>query len=316
MYQQYPQQQQHQQQGYYGMIPQQQQQQQMWEQQMYQASNGYHQNPPLPGVGNTKGKKSGGKGKAGDASVEAAAGANNGLETAEIEPQSLVCTPCDKTFSVPLQYKNHMSSHKKCPLCDFSAMGKVLALHEVEEHGEVMSGDKPKKARVEEDPEDVARWIAERKKRYPTDENIQKKEEEAAEKKKLGVIDGPPSKNKRKRGPEGEEKERVVVCKYFMQRGKCNNGSRCRFKHVRKGEEGGDHAGNSGKASAEGAGKNSSAGDASKGGVSTRFGKRQNLRSMLLASEIRKENSILMQCIRHIFDSGQFDDILQAGGDA
>lgn len=61
-----------------------------------------------------------------------------------------------------------MSAHKKCSECDFEACKKVLKLHVEECHS--------KKPIISLDtPEEIEKWIADRKHNYPTAKNIQRK---------------------------------------------------------------------------------------------------------------------------------------------
>ncbi|ODQ78068.1 hypothetical protein BABINDRAFT_163095 [Babjeviella inositovora NRRL Y-12698] len=85
-----------------------------------------------------------------------------------------------------------------------------------------------------ESEEDIAKWIEERKKRWPSrkrltekeDERVkqQEKTKEAAEKRQSEVVlDGPPAKR-----PQPQQR----LCKFFLRNGKCQFGSKCKNKHV------------------------------------------------------------------------------------
>eukprot|EP00833_Pecoramyces_ruminatium_P007248 jgi/Orpsp1_1/1181280/evm.model.c7180000076588.1 len=95
------------------------------------------------------------------------------------------CKTCDKTFNGARQHETHMSLHKKCPECDFEASKKVLNLHIEECHSKSINKNKFISLNT---PEEIAKWIAERKKNYPTDANIQRKKKELQEKIERGEI--------------------------------------------------------------------------------------------------------------------------------
>ncbi|KAI9095894.1 hypothetical protein DFS34DRAFT_695506 [Phlyctochytrium arcticum] len=86
------------------------------------------------------------------------------------------CDTCEKSFAHPKQFETHNATHTTCSQCDFVASKKVVRLHEEECHALV---DGVKKVFVSLDtPEQIAEWIDARKKKYPTDENIKKRQEE------------------------------------------------------------------------------------------------------------------------------------------
>ncbi|TPX64559.1 hypothetical protein SpCBS45565_g05819 [Spizellomyces sp. 'palustris'] len=96
------------------------------------------------------------------------------------------CDNCEKNFHHYTQYANHNQTHVKCSECDFEASKKMVRLHEEEMHAMI---DGVKKTFVSLDaPEDIEKWIAERKKRYPTDMNIRKKQQEEEERIARGEV--------------------------------------------------------------------------------------------------------------------------------
>ncbi|GMI17875.1 hypothetical protein TrLO_g1370 [Triparma laevis f. longispina] len=66
-----------------------------------------------------------------------------------------------------------------------------------------------------DDPSDIAKWREERRKKWPSRENV-------AEKLKAGIV---PSANK----PMSSDNRRT--CNYFLKNGKCSKGDTCTFKH-------------------------------------------------------------------------------------
>ncbi|KAJ3338721.1 hypothetical protein HDU93_009127 [Gonapodya sp. JEL0774] len=97
-------------------------------------------------------------------------------------------------------------------------------------------------------PEDIAKWLADRKKHWPSDSNVKRKMEEEEEKRKRGEL-VPRDGRGRDRGAHraaqaggGEMRSETrfagasndrPLCKYF-QRGRCQMGRRCRFSHIRE----------------------------------------------------------------------------------
>jgi hypothetical protein len=127
--------------------------------------------------------------------------------------QSYYCKNCERTFEQHSQFMTHVQSHRQCTKCDFKASKQVLEIHMQEVH------PRPVMNASLESPEEIAKWIEERKKRYPTDENIKKKQEEAELNKKRKAKTVPTEKKK--------------SCKYFRQ-GKCRRGDECTFLHQEK----------------------------------------------------------------------------------
>lgn len=86
-----------------------------------------------------------------------------------IENVTYSCDSCERTFQNKIQYETHLSTHLKCPFseCTFSASYRVMKLHKLA-HSFPNFGKK-------ETPEEIAKYIEERRRRYPTKENIKKK---------------------------------------------------------------------------------------------------------------------------------------------
>ncbi|KAJ3123512.1 hypothetical protein HK098_001864 [Nowakowskiella sp. JEL0407] len=148
-------------------------------------------------------------------------------------------------------------------------------------------------------PEDIAKWIEERKKRYPTDSNIQKKKEEARLAKERRVkrkIEEDDEANDSdvddSEDSDSESKSKTSFCKYYQQ-GNCRHGEDCTFKHeIQPPKKDGT--------------ENNSLKFVQSNGLN-KSGKRRMLLKMLLAPEIFKERAIVMQCIRHIVKNKFFD---------
>ncbi|KAI9012988.1 hypothetical protein BC832DRAFT_275742 [Gaertneriomyces semiglobifer] len=103
------------------------------------------------------------------------------------EPPKFVCEACDVKFAHISQHRAHINTHVKCPHCDFTASKKVVRLHEEEEHG-IVEGLQPIFTRKLDTPEEIEKWIAERKKNWPTEGNIAKKEAERKERQERGGL--------------------------------------------------------------------------------------------------------------------------------
>ncbi|KAH7427083.1 hypothetical protein KP509_10G029400 [Ceratopteris richardii] len=94
------------------------------------------------------------------------------------------CEPCDRTFTTSEFLSSHIKSHVKCGEngCSFEAAGKVVKEHRVVEHRKVdfQSTSRGRRAlamRLREDQEEIRRWREERKRSYPTSQNILRKAE-------------------------------------------------------------------------------------------------------------------------------------------
>ncbi|KAJ3223772.1 hypothetical protein HDU81_008965 [Chytriomyces hyalinus] len=83
------------------------------------------------------------------------------------------------------------------------------------------------------------------------------------------------------RSTDGLRKKKQFPCKYFAA-GKCKNGDLCSFMHVKE------------------------AVIMKKDRPALGGGKRRNLRSMLLESQIRRQNNLILQCIRFIVKDPRF----------
>ncbi|CAG8494107.1 7099_t:CDS:2 [Acaulospora morrowiae] len=101
-------------------------------------------------------------------------------------PVNLRCENCKVTFDSKFRYDLHVRYHRKCTLCDFKATLQNIREHQFDAHGigrifkdNNESTLKPKMNFNLDTPEAIAKWIEDRKKRYPSDANIAKKKAEA-----------------------------------------------------------------------------------------------------------------------------------------
>ncbi|KAI8889322.1 hypothetical protein K501DRAFT_329381 [Backusella circina FSU 941] len=107
---------------------------------------------------------------------------------------SKVC--CHRWLKSATAIAQHEKLHIKCPSCDFMCLKSVLSDHEEVVHG-IPSG-KEKKSRPDgiappnapkiNTPEELASWIEARKKNWPSKMNIERKQQEEAEKRARGEI--------------------------------------------------------------------------------------------------------------------------------
>ncbi|TYZ59437.1 hypothetical protein PybrP1_005484, partial [[Pythium] brassicae (nom. inval.)] len=95
-----------------------------------------------------------------------------------LPPSQWVCKGCDKTFALESQFLAHERTHVQChaPGCGFAASKRVVGAHFQTAHGQ-FAGQGLKEVEVEgqkflvlvgNSPEDIAKWRAERRKRWPS----------------------------------------------------------------------------------------------------------------------------------------------------
>ncbi|KAI8427904.1 hypothetical protein MSG28_002250 [Choristoneura fumiferana] len=82
------------------------------------------------------------------------------------------CETCDRGFRTADILEKHKQQHQKCNIdgCQFIAHPKVITKHIQMQHA---SGLYKKIAKLQ-DPEEIKKWREERKKKYPTKENVEK----------------------------------------------------------------------------------------------------------------------------------------------
>jgi hypothetical protein len=129
--------------------------------------------------------------------INSSAAEDTGAAADDVEDSSsssgvtLYCEACDREFTSLLAQEAHLKSHVNCkhPGCQFQASSKVVHTHFESAHGqfsgtgyrtiEVEVGNKmlPFKVLMGTSPEEVQQWRLERRSKYPTKENVEKKEQ-------------------------------------------------------------------------------------------------------------------------------------------
>ncbi|XP_012286944.1 nuclear fragile X mental retardation-interacting protein 1 [Orussus abietinus] len=128
------------------------------------------------------------------------------MDSASEEETPLYCEVCDRDFPTQNLLERHKSTHKICGIdgCTFSAHPKLVEKHITMQHCTGLY-DKIKHLNT---PEDIEKWIAERKRKYPTTANIELTKSAQAEKVQRGEVVERNSSMKRQRLRKGFNKNK------------------------------------------------------------------------------------------------------------
>ena len=214
------------------------------------------------------------------------------------------CDSCTKGFECEEDYDIHVAEdHVTCshPGCGFSAREEVVRAHKL------------KHAVNMDTPEEIDAWIAMRRNKFPrknvvdqptvdkSDIPLSKLEKFIRNSMRQSAIEA------RKKRREREQKqpcvhweragkcsfgekcsfahEKTGVCTFFLNHGRCRHGDTCKYKHVRTGSR----------------------------ELEEIRDPRGQLMKKLMAPEIHKFQSVMLQCIRHIVSRNfyQGDDVME-----
>jgi len=211
------------------------------------------------------------------------------------------CEACDREFTSQTDFAAHVAAHVPCPVrgCNFQGARRVVNIHVEEAHSS------SKKGVVSDTPEDIARWIAERKKNFPSRANIERKEKEAQEKAQQKAQEKPadtPGANKRKNPDSDQQGARSTkLCRKFASSGRCRYGEKCHFVHAPR------PCHNFAKGRCKHGDKCKFSHNKSDP-QSQQPKSKPSLLAKLLSSEIESERTMILQCLRHLVRSNFFLD--------
>lgn len=102
------------------------------------------------------------------------------------ENNAFLCEVCDRGFKTEDKYQEHVSEHQQCSVegCRYIAAPKLVQLHYQTQHRTGVA----RKIWSLESPEDISKWIQERKRNYPTKDNITRKRQASCDRHARGEV--------------------------------------------------------------------------------------------------------------------------------
>jgi hypothetical protein len=195
----------------------------------------------------------------------------------EEETPQWKCEPCKISLESEGALKAHLNSHETCSKCSFSGSSKVVKGHFQSVHGKysvsgfkavtvAIPGCQVQRFRicVGNNPEDIQKWIEDRKKRFPRMSKISDNQAPSGDQKEekqglSSLLDGYGSSSSEDNNATTEKKapvESAVIkessvieessvikessdpvkdnrrpCRYFARNGTCRNGDQCSYSH-------------------------------------------------------------------------------------
>uniref|UniRef100_A0A7S3L4K5 C3H1-type domain-containing protein n=1 Tax=Amphora coffeiformis TaxID=265554 RepID=A0A7S3L4K5_9STRA len=173
------------------------------------------------------------------------------------------CEPCDLELDSAIALESHKKSHVKCNGCDFEGAPKVVKGHFQSVHGK-FSGNGWKNVTVAipgcpvqrfricvgNRPEDVQKWIEERKKRFPRSRPVQSEPKVELKAGLSTLLDGysssedehddaakPPAESPAiessvvQKSEEKSTTPQKKPCHSFVRHGNCRRGDACPYRH-------------------------------------------------------------------------------------
>ncbi|CAF0840331.1 unnamed protein product [Brachionus calyciflorus] len=217
------------------------------------------------------------------------------------ENNKFYCEVCDRGFKTDEKYQEHLSTHITCGVngCKFTAADKLVEIHYRNFHATGLD----KKVASLKTPEEIKKYIEERKKNFPSKNNLDKKVELDREKSDRGVL-----LNSREFGRFKNKNRRNLDQNRNSNQEKNTDNGPCNL------DESHNSVKTDNKISRVNNRKNLKRKN-KKGGLyarkvevlKSRY-KKPTLLQKLLADEIRHERNILLQCVRFVVQKNFFDN--------
>lgn len=268
----------------------------------------------------------------------------------EVTDHSYHCDVCELTLESQVALAAHLKSHTVCTDCTFTASPKLVKAHHAAVHGKfrgngfktisvAIPGCKVQRYRicVGNHPDDVKKWIADRRKKFPRQQQQQQRPEAAKDESKLsGLLDGYGSSSEEEDVKPAKVESKVdahphtavskvdpcqiisntdpskiapttnnsanyrsQTCRYFARTGTCRNGDECTFLHVRANHNTSNSTSLQGQSQREQNRRN--IGNHNNKANTKKSGTTTLLRT-LLQSDANRETTLTLQLLQYIVD--------------